>query len=280
MHARSGPQKGQLHWRRPSLATLSQVLHHPIYPGAYAYGRRPVALPGGLSLAPPVRRRRWFPMDHWTVLIQDHLPAYITWAQYLKNQERLEQNQSGPDTMGAPAQGVAWLAGSLVCGMCGRRMHVPSAASTSRMIIVCGTSWRRPADLSWGARGGSIAAWPTRCFAPLEPAALELSFQARWTSSANGPRGRQLQQQVQRARYEVDLAERRDQAVDPANRSVAATLAQRWEEALRHARQCQEAYDRFLQDTPTQRQGEERARITAVAADIPALWQATGTTKP
>jgi hypothetical protein len=63
-------------------------------------------------------------MDQWTVLIQDHLPAYITWAQYLKNQERLKQKQSGPDTRGAPREGVALVAGSLVCGMCGRRMHV------------------------------------------------------------------------------------------------------------------------------------------------------------
>ena len=60
------------------------------------------------------------------------------------------------------------------------------------------------------------------------------------------------QHQVQRARYEVDLAERRYQAVAPANRWVAATLEQRWEEALRHGRQLQEAYERFLRETPPQ----------------------------
>ena len=30
---RSGPKKGELDWRRPSLATLCQLLHHPIYAG-------------------------------------------------------------------------------------------------------------------------------------------------------------------------------------------------------------------------------------------------------
>ena len=83
---------------------------------------------------------------------------------------------------------------------------------------------------------------------------------------------------MQRARYEVDLAERRYQAVDPANRLVAATLEQRWEEALRQARQLQEAYERFLRETPPDLQAEEWAQITAMAADIPALWQAAGTT--
>src|SRR5262249_54981204 len=36
-----GPNKGNLEWRRPTLATLIQVIRNPIYAGAYAYGRRP-----------------------------------------------------------------------------------------------------------------------------------------------------------------------------------------------------------------------------------------------
>jgi hypothetical protein len=65
-------------------------------------------------------------MDPWTVLIQDHLPASITGAPDLQNHARLTPNPSGPDTMGAPREGVALWAGSLVCGRCGRRMHVSS----------------------------------------------------------------------------------------------------------------------------------------------------------
>ena len=45
---RKGPKKGQLEWRRPSIPTLAQMLRHPIYAGAYAYGRRPVD-PGSRS---------------------------------------------------------------------------------------------------------------------------------------------------------------------------------------------------------------------------------------
>ena len=63
-------------------------------------------------------------MDQWAVLIPNHLPAYITWEHSLKNQERLKQNQSGPDTIGPPRDGVALLAGVFVCGTCGRRLHV------------------------------------------------------------------------------------------------------------------------------------------------------------
>ena len=31
---RCGPQRGELHWRRPSLSTLFNILHHPYYAGA------------------------------------------------------------------------------------------------------------------------------------------------------------------------------------------------------------------------------------------------------
>ena len=106
IRARTGPQKGQLQWRRPSLATLSQVLHHPIYAGAYAYGRRPAAPPRAYA-GRPAHSRKWVPMDQWAVLIQDQLPASITWDHYLQNQAQLKQNQSAPDSMGAPREGVA-----------------------------------------------------------------------------------------------------------------------------------------------------------------------------
>ena len=36
-----GARKGELEWRRPNRVTLSNLLHNPIYAGAYVYGRRP-----------------------------------------------------------------------------------------------------------------------------------------------------------------------------------------------------------------------------------------------
>ena len=39
MRLHSGPRKGELDWRRPTMVTVRNVLTHPIYAGAYAYGR-------------------------------------------------------------------------------------------------------------------------------------------------------------------------------------------------------------------------------------------------
>lgn len=37
----SGANKGELDWRRPNRVSLCNLLHNPIYAGAYVYGRRP-----------------------------------------------------------------------------------------------------------------------------------------------------------------------------------------------------------------------------------------------
>ena len=119
-------------------------------------------------------------MDQWAVLIHDRLPAYITWEHYLRNQARLTQNQAAPDTRGAPREGVALLAGMVVCGLCGRRMHV---------------SYRRANQTCYACQWHFVEATEPRCpgiqatvldacvaqqvLRVLEPAALELSRHAR-----------------------------------------------------------------------------------------------------
>jgi hypothetical protein len=89
---------------------------------------------------------------------------------------------------------------------------------------------------------------------------------------------RHWQQRLQRAQYEIDLAERRYRAVDPDNRLVAASLETQWEQSLRDKREIQDEYDRFQRTVPTQLAPEERSRIMALSSDIPSIWHADGTT--
>ena len=44
--------------------------------------------------------------------------------------------------------------------------------------------------------------------------------------------GGQWRMRIERARYEAELAERRYELVDPGNRLIAATLEQRWNDAM------------------------------------------------
>jgi hypothetical protein len=84
---REGPAKGTLEWRRPNRMTLQNVLTHPMYAGAYVYGRRQVDArkkqPGRPSTGRVTQVR---PDFH--VLLPDHVPAYISWSQYEQNVAR------------------------------------------------------------------------------------------------------------------------------------------------------------------------------------------------
>ena len=275
---RKGPKKGQLEWRRPSIPTLAQMLRHPIYAGAYAYGRRPVAANGRST--PGRRYRPWVPMEQWKVLIKDRLPAYITWDQYLKNRDRVEQNRNGPGSPGVPRDGAALLPGVLVCGNCGRHMQA-SYHANGMAQYACNRQYveaTEPRCYGLAAReiDDLVAQQVLRV---LEPAVMDLSLRACGDIERERERfEKHWRQRRQRARYDVELAERRYQAVDPANRLVAATLERQWEEALGQERQLQEEYDRFAREAPAQLSDEERERIEALARDIPALWDAPSTT--
>jgi hypothetical protein len=113
----------------------------------------------------------------------------------------------------------------------------------------------------------------------LAPAGLEASLQALANIQNERVRlDRHWQQQLERARYEAERAERQFAVVEPENRLVARTLEQRWEEALRRHQQVQEDYDRFLLAQPPRLTDQERAQILSLANDMPALWQAPATT--
>jgi DNA invertase Pin-like site-specific DNA recombinase len=272
-----GPRRGELVWRPITRALLGRMLHHPIYAGAYAYGRRRVD-PKRTAASGGKVRMRSVPMAEWTVLQRDRLPAYITWERYLENQQRLRANRSWPEAPGVARAGLALLPGLLVCGACGRRMHA-GYRSKARPYYEC---MRRKLEgsaccgLGAAAVDGLVGQQVLRA---LEPAALELSLQAlRQVHQERDRRHRHWQQRLERAAQEANRAERQYHAVEPENRLVARSLEQRWEEALRTQRAFQEEYDRFLQDQPRQLSPAERARVLALAADIPTLWHSSQTT--
>ncbi len=89
---------------------------------------------------------------------------------------------------------------------------------------------------------------------------------------------KQWELQLQCAEYEAELAQRRYEAADPANRLVAAELEAQWEEALRRreaVRRERAAFER-RREAPL---GEaDRQRIKELAKDLVRVWQADTTT--
>jgi len=276
----SGPNKGELVWRRPNRMTLQNLLKNPIYAGAYAYGRRSIEprrkQPGRPSTGRVVRS----PAE-WQVFLPDRVPAYITWDQYERNLARLRANQARSDTVGAPRAGSALLAGLLVCGRCGARLSVRYDGRGPRATYACG---RQRSD--YGGDGcQSLVARPLdryvteRVLAALEPATLELSVAAAQNLERERAELTQLwQQRRERAAYEAERAARQYRRVEPENRLVARQLEREWEEKLAVQQHLEEDFRRFEREQPRPLTAAEVAAIRQLATAIPALWDAPTTT--
>jgi len=251
-------------WRPVTTSAVLVMLHHPMYAGAYAHGRRK----GVPSTAPP--------HEQWKVLIVDHLPAYISWERYLENQRILAENRTDPSTRGASREGAALLCGILYC-TCDRKMCVKY--NPSRGYYVCS---QQPLTETDPCRCGGLAATAIdplvarQVLRALEPASLELSLQAVEDIEAERSRQRDhFQQRLERASYQCRLSERRCLEVEPENRLVARSLEQRWEVALREQRDLQEEYERFLQSTPQELTAADKVRVENLS-HVESLWNADG----
>lgn len=89
---------------------------------------------------------------------------------------------------------------------------------------------------------------------------------------------RQRDLQLEQSRYEARLAQRQYDAVDPANRLVAAELERRWNEKLERVAQLERAYAQAEREAGWNLTADERAAITELSHDLPAVWSAETTT--
>jgi hypothetical protein len=110
----------------------------------------------------------------------------------------------------------------------------------------------------------------------LRPAELQLALAALQELEARD-QGilRQWQMRLERAEYEVALAERRYQEVDPSNRLVANTLERRWNETLLHLQDLKKQAAEFQRQEARVFTPEQKAKVLALARDFPRLWNKT-----
>ena len=89
---------------------------------------------------------------------------------------------------------------------------------------------------------------------------------------------RQVELALTQARYEADLARRQYDAVDPANRLVAAELERRWNDRLAEVRRHEERLADAAEAGPGAPTATERERLLALGDDLPAAWSHPGAT--
>jgi DNA invertase Pin-like site-specific DNA recombinase len=274
-HALKGPRHGEILWSELTHSRTLFVLHNPTYAGAFTFGRtRQRKLPDGSTL------NKHLPQAEWTTLIRDAHDSYLSWEQYEQNQQRLLDNAMSYNEgreRSAPREGPALLQGLAICAICAARMTVRYHQSNNQLrpIYVCqhaGIEAARP--ICQSVSGASLdEAVGKLLVAMVTPMTLELALQVQQElESRSVEHDAMRRQEVERARYECDLARRRYMQVDPDNRLVAGSLEAEWNEKLRAHEQAQERYQQQHDNNAAGITQKQRESIINLAKDFPRLW--------
>jgi DNA invertase Pin-like site-specific DNA recombinase len=262
-------------WRLPAYNVVHNTLTNPIYAGAYVFGRTTskVSVERGRK---HIRRGVHRPMAEWDVLIRDHHAGYITWQEFERNQGVIANNATGKGSAavkGAVRRGELLLPGLLRCGHCGRKLHASYSGKLGRYNCYGarmnhGTT--RCISISGLSIDGPVSAEVLRILKPLgmEAAVRAVDAQTSRTSAAQ----RQLELSLQQARYEAEHARRQYDAVDPANRLVAAELERRWNDALQTVRRIEAELASVVAATPPPLGERERQQLMRLGADLELAW--------
>ena len=274
---RRGVHKDQLLWTPLVHHRVLQVLHNPRYAGAFFHGR--------VHSRQDENGRKLYkvlPVEEWHTLLPETHPGYISWEQYQNHLRRLRENSQahGKDRRHGPAgEGPALLQGLVMCGLCGQRMTVRYHTLSSGRLVpsyVCQRQGieqgQRVCQVVSGANlDQAIGALLLELMTPvtLEVAlAVQQELQARWADA-----DRLRRQQVQRARYEADLAHERFLHVDPKNRFVADALEADWNDKLRLLADAEEQYQKQSQADRATLDQQTKDKVLALASDFPRLWR-------
>lgn len=278
-----GPAPHQLIWRPADVDRLMAILKNPAYAGAYVYGRTtkdPTRRKAGRPSSGIVR----LPQEQWPVLLHNLYPAYLSWEEYLSNQQQITANRFRYTTglPGAPKKGRALLQGLVVCGRCGARMLLHYSGTKSQFpVYMCQEARNR-----YGGKRcqevralGLDQAVEQLFLEALGAEKLELALAALEQIQAERTSlGQQWKLRLERANYEAERARRQYELVEPENRLVARNLERAWEERLRAAEQVEQAYQNWQQKNAPEMNEEGRQLILALAQDLPQVWHSATTT--
>lgn len=273
---RAGVRKGDLIWVPLSSAQALKILHNPRYAGAFTRGQtRTRTMPDG-----KVKTRK-MPQDQWSIVLPNCHVGYITWEEFQQNQRQLRENAAahgGDRRKSPPHEGPALLQGLVVCGRCGEPMTIRyrNRKGGTQPIYIC---QRESVDHGEPLCQYIVGAKVDEAVGELllemvTPLSLHVALEVQDAlQSQLAEADRLRQQQVQRARYEADLAKQRFMQVDPNNRLVADALEADWNEKLRTLHDAQEIYEKERQADRALLDEKHRKEVLSLTKDFPRLWR-------
>ena len=271
-----GPRQGELSWTALQHNQVMRTLRNPRYAGAFFFGRTRYRkkLPGTSSGG-----TKSVPREQWHALIQNTHPGYISWDDYEENLRRLKENARAHliQLKAPPREGPALLQGLALCGVCGRRMAIRYHWRQSVLIpdYMCQyVSIENGGKACQVIPGADVdTAISKVLMEAITPAAIEASLAVQQELHSRLEEADRLRRkQVERARYEALLAQRRYLRVDPDNRLVADALEADWNKKLRELMEAEREYERQHAEDRKVMEEDQRKMVMDLSTSFPSLW--------
>jgi DNA invertase Pin-like site-specific DNA recombinase len=268
-------------WRAPTYHAILRILKHPIYAGAYAWGRTQTETVLDDGRLRRVHHRKQ--PDQWLVLRHDHHEAYVTWETHQRIQEMIRKNAQvcAPVHVGAAKRGRALLTGLLRCRRCGRKLMVRYTGGGSANVLryVCHRGFDGCAEGRCISFGGQEVddAIAREVLGVIQPGAVEAALLTGEESARQHDHGlKALELELRASQYEADRARRQYDAAEPENRLVVAELERRWNVAMQRVQELQRRCDEQRREQAGQDPPDAEA-LLSLAQDVRSIWDDTTT---
>ena len=271
-----GPNDGELLWKPLRYHKVLNILHNPIYAGAYVYGRTK----GRRNPVSGKREIRRVPQEKWEILLHDIHEGYISWVQYQQNQMQLAENAAANNNdccKHPPREGPALLQGMVICGKCGKRMSVRyyNSGNTKASGYFCRSdAMRNGSDICQYIPGASVDECISRLLLErLTSTSLEVSMQVFKEIQRRREEIIEVHRtNLEHARHEAEMARRWYFSVEPDNRLVADELEIRWNDALEVVKKLEEKFKAVTSEQTSTLTKEDKMLIRQLAEDFPSVW--------
>lgn len=273
-HNHRGFKLGEIIWRRMNSTTAIHMLKNPMYAGIYTFGGKQV------QHSVTGRRNVDVPRDQYHAWLPNSHPGYISEAQFDENNRQLSMNahpRPSENHSGAVREGSALLQGIALCGKCGRKMTLrySNAKQSNQPIYICdGERRHNGGDVCQYVSGGNIDLTIEEILMEtINPLTIDAAISIqREMSERKEEIFRMYSQQMERARYDMNLAKRRYLLVDPDNRLVAAELEHDWNQKVVSFEAAKTAYEQKCEMEIQIVDDEMEISLSQLVSDFPKIW--------
>jgi DNA invertase Pin-like site-specific DNA recombinase len=261
--------KPDIHWNILTSSKAIKVLHASIYAGVYSYGKiKTKHTPKGKKLCQ-------VPEEEWISNIENHHDAYISLEEYRTNVATLRSNNTNKGES-PPREGIALGQGIVRCAHCGNKMYTAYDKRGYRRYI-CNYRHKDEPFLNkycLSIDGRSVDDTVSSIIIQkLTPEAVKAADDVmRELEKRKQGEDNYFAMQVEKSKYEVELARKRYMNADPENRLVSAELERLWNEKMNRLAQAELELRKYRSSSAIAPDTTNMERLLALPEKLKKAW--------